>query len=69
MVFPLVLEAMGNQKQNGIWGINPGRENSISKSVYRTYRSINDLHKPSNHESLLPIHYATQKNRISAMEE
>ena len=59
--FPLVSEVMGNQKRNGRWGINPGRANSISKNVYRPYGGKNDLYKPPNCESLLPIHCATQK--------
>ena len=67
MGFPLVSEVGGNQKQNGRWGINLGRENSISENVYGPYRSRNDLYKPPNRESILPIHCATQK-RISIHE-
>ena len=65
MGFPLVSEFVGIQKQDGRWGINPGRENEIPENVYGPYRGRNDLYKPPNHESLLPNHYATQK-RISS---
>ena len=45
--------------------INPGRENLILENVYGPYWGRNDLYKPQNSESLLPIQCATQK-RISS---